>query len=415
GGSAVLASANSDTEFKSFLVKFDLSAIPTNATIENASLSFYQIDSSSGETVVISAYKVTSSWIESSVSGSNMPTFDTGVGYGALSVDTNPGQKTFSQNFSDLAQSWLESPSSNFGLYFEATNSVDYNHEFGSRESSNKPSFSLTYSIPDDDNPTISNIEVTDVTKTGAKVSWNTDEEASSFVEYGTGESLGLVAGNEEKNTIHEVELTSLTHATTYYFKVYSEDEAENRGESSVQMFTTLPDGEEEEVVEKDDSDVSDSIAPPLKLKLTTGRDDNDKPFVELTWEHTKETEFDGYRIYRSGEDGVSYSLLTEVGKEKTSYKDETVVEGETYFYVVRTVIGSEESPDSNEEIVTIFGSRIEEELHKLNFWKGFIIVNVIVLPIFGVWYFVFRKKLKGKGGKLSFFKKKKEKEVKKI
>jgi hypothetical protein len=411
GGSAVLASANSDTEFKSFLIKFDLSAIPANATIENASLSLYQIDSATGETVVISAYKVTSSWTELSVSGSNMPTFDTGVGYGALSVNTDPGQKTFSQNFSDLTQNWLENSSSNFGLYFEATNSVDYNHEFGSRDSSNKPSLSLTYSIPDDDDPTISNVEVADVTKTSAKVSWNTNEEASSFVEYGTDDSLGMVAGSEGKNTIHQIELTSLTPATVYHFKVYSEDESENRGESGIQMFTTLPDGEdeEEEVIEKDDTDVSDNIAPPMSLKLTTGRDDNDKPFVELAWEHTKETEFDGYRIYRSGEDGVSYSLLTEIDSEKTTYKDETVTEGETYFYTVRTVVGNEESPDSNEEIVTIFGSIIEEELHKLNFWKGFIIVNFIVLPIVGVWYFVFRKKLKGKGGKLSFFKRKKK------
>jgi hypothetical protein len=395
GSSSDLISENND-DYKSFFIKFDLSAIPSNAIIEEATLSLNQISTGEGS-VVISAYKVTSSWSESNISDDDKPSFDSGVTYGALSVDTSIGQKTFSQDFSDLVQNWVNDVSNNFGLYFEATTSALYLHEFGSRESSSKPTLSIIYTVPDEDSPTISDIQVQNISQSEATITWTTDEGATTYVEYGRTVGYGMLGGSgDEFITNHSVVLLSLDANTLYHFRVISSDASGNKTESQDQTFTTEADGEEE--VEKSD-EVADTITPPSNLKLSSRKEGSDY-YVDVSWEYSAGKNVDEYRVYRSEEDSLSYSLLAKISGEENEYRDTSVEEGKTYFYVVRAVIDSEESADSNEEVITIFGSKIEEELHKLNFWKGLIILNIIILPIFGVWYFVFWRKRKRIGKK---------------
>lgn len=386
-GNAATLECEYDGETKSFLIRFDLGALPSNALVQTATLVLSQTNGS-GDDISINVYKVTSSWSETSVSGTYKPSFESGVTYGVLNVNSSLGQKTFPQNFSDLVQSWLEEASSNFGLYFEASSSGTYTHEFSSREGASRPTLTINYSIPDTEGPTISNIKVTSIASSSAVITWDTSEEASSFVDYGETGDYGKIVGTEELTTTHSLDIDGLEADTTYFFRVRSEDAGGNESQSSTQTFKTLSSEEEE----KSKDSVSDKISPPSDLRLASGKDDENY-YVELSWEHSQDRDIDGYRVYRSKEDKLSYILLTEVDATKTSYKDEDIEVGQTYFYVVRAVKGAEESKDSNEEVITIYGSELEEELHRLNFWKGFIIFNIVVLPIFILLYLRYRKK----------------------
>jgi fibronectin type 3 domain-containing protein len=55
-----------------------------------------------------------------------------------------------------------------------------------------------------------------------------------------------------------------------------------------------------------------------------------------------------GYKVYRGSAAGGPYTLLRSLGAV-TSYTDNTVVSGQTYYYVVTAVGTSAESPYSNQ------------------------------------------------------------------
>lgn len=403
GNSSALSCSNivngDGSEHKSFLIKFDLGVIQSNAIVQSATITLTQIDGE-GESVTMSVYKVTENWNEGTVTGVSIPSFDNEVTYGAIGLDGTVGQRTFSQNFSDIVQGWLQDPTTNFGLYFKSNSTSAYDHKFGSRESVSSPVLSITYSLPDEDVPAITSVTVINITDSSAEISWKTDEEASSFVDLGETSDYGIVVGSSELGVEHSVTLASLSPDTLYHFRVRSEDIEGNEAVSTDNTFTTLS-KEEEVLPPKTDDTISDGIIPPMELKLASGKD-GDKHYVELTWEHSKGENFDAYRIYRSEEDAISYMQIAEVDSDTTDYKDEDVVEGKTYFYVVRTVKEDLESNDSNEEVITIYRNDIEEQLDTFNFWKGLLVFNIIALPIFGVWYLrnKRRKQKKGKGRK---------------
>lgn len=384
-----------------FLVKFDLSTLPSNISIENANITLYQTNAS-GENINVSVYKVTTNWSEASVSGTNSPSTDKSISYAETLIDSVFSNKTFSQNISDLVMTWINNPSSNFGLLFEASNNTGiFTHEFGSKESGTKPYLSISYTETDITSPIISNIKVSDITETGVTINWDTDENAASFVEYGEDNTYGMVLGDNDLKTSHTIKITSLKSNTVYHFRVKSLDEAGNESVSSDDYFEMLEqkNGEQKEDTEKtkkSDKTIEDSIPIPLNLKAVIGKE-NGESYVNLTWEKPKDYETDKYRIYRSEEDRTSYLLLKEVEKDETNYTDDTVEEDKTYFYIARTVKGEKESKDSNEEIVTIYGAEINEATDKVNFWKTLIILNVIIFAVLGCVYLIYRKNLKSK------------------
>lgn len=88
--------------------------------------------------------------------------------------------------------------------------------------------------------PYISSINVLNVTQTGAMVTWTTDENSDSQVEYGLTTSFGSTTVlDSTMTTSHSVNLTNLTAGTTYNFKVKSKDAAGNLSQTS-STFTTL-------------------------------------------------------------------------------------------------------------------------------------------------------------------------------
>jgi len=96
--------------------------------------------------------------------------------------------------------------------------------------------------------PVISEVIVTEITATSAKITWLTNENADSKVWYDKVTPLVVTTSTpmvSSSNLVlnHELLLSDLTSSTTYYFLVSSSDEADNYEISIEKSFNTLPEG----------------------------------------------------------------------------------------------------------------------------------------------------------------------------
>jgi len=116
------------------------------------------------------------------------------------------------------------------GLLSEATYHFRVRSSYQNVEGVSQDLTFTTQSAPDTAPPTISNVQVTNITQTSATISWITDELADNIVEYGISTtSLNLLAGSTASSTQnHQVLLQNLTPGTTYYFQVKSKDTSGN-------------------------------------------------------------------------------------------------------------------------------------------------------------------------------------------
>jgi hypothetical protein len=89
--------------------------------------------------------------------------------------------------------------------------------------------------------PRISEVTVSNITKTGADISWKTQEKSTSQVEYWASPAQYSDL-DEERVITHLVSLTDLNPGTTYTFRVHSRDNSENLGTSEDYTFDTLGD-----------------------------------------------------------------------------------------------------------------------------------------------------------------------------
>lgn len=141
-------------------------------------------------------------------------------------------------------------------------------------------SSSLTFSTLDQTAPLISNVTVSDISKSSAKITWNTNEGAKSTVEYGLTNSYGSTQINETSLlTTHSFTINGLTSASLFHFRVKSKDASTNESVSSDQTFQTLVD------------------LPPANvagLTLSNG----DKSIV-LVWTNPDDNDLIGVRILR--------------------------------------------------------------------------------------------------------------------
>jgi hypothetical protein len=88
--------------------------------------------------------------------------------------------------------------------------------------------------------PGISNINVSLISTTAATISWVTDEEASSVVEYGLqSNKYFLAAGDQALTTSHVVKIEGpvLSPGTIFHYRIRSKDTAGNEGVSADKTF----------------------------------------------------------------------------------------------------------------------------------------------------------------------------------
>jgi hypothetical protein len=96
-----------------------------------------------------------------------------------------------------------------------------------------------TTSNKDDVPPAIYNIAIAEYTGETAAITWETDKDTISQIEFGKTDAYGeLTTATEYFTTGHRIELTGLKPNTTYHFKIKSTDKSGNQSESEDQSFT---------------------------------------------------------------------------------------------------------------------------------------------------------------------------------
>ncbi len=90
--------------------------------------------------------------------------------------------------------------------------------------------------------PDITNVQITNVAEDTVTITWQTDEDADSTINYGLQEDYGIVRIPEASRTEHSVTLNSLEPGRTYFFRVVSSDVDGNQGISA--NYKVVTDGD---------------------------------------------------------------------------------------------------------------------------------------------------------------------------
>ena len=134
-----------------------------------------------------------------------------------------------------------------------------------------------TLATADKTPPTISGVNVSNITELSAIITWTTNEPATSQVEYGKTETYGSTTTEDTNLTInHSVTLTELDDNTTYNFRVMSKDAGGNGATSPTnQTFKTIssiPVGYEEGNRAPDFTPLKDLNGKDVKLSDFKGK-----------------------------------------------------------------------------------------------------------------------------------------------
>lgn len=110
---------------------------------------------------------------------------------------------------------------------------------YGGNESSQFTTAEVIVPV-DETAPVISGISATDITTSSVRIVWNTNEPATSQVEYGLTDAYGSITTlDTATTTAHSVVITGLLSNQVYHFRVRSTDEANNEAVSGDNTFAT--------------------------------------------------------------------------------------------------------------------------------------------------------------------------------
>lgn len=85
----------------------------------------------------------------------------------------------------------------------------------------------------DQEAPQITDVNISEVSETSVTISWTTDEDADSLVNYGLQPDYGIVRIPVADRTSHSITLDDLEPGRVYYFRVVSADDSGNQGISA--------------------------------------------------------------------------------------------------------------------------------------------------------------------------------------
>jgi hypothetical protein len=129
------------------VLQFDLSALPPNVTINNATLQVYLVESYdyAGATRTITAYRISSWWTEFLVTWNDAPTFaeaydSTSVGHGTWGW--------YPLDVTNLARAWLDGTYPNYGIMLRGSENIAY-RAFASDGTNYAPQLVVDYSLPE--------------------------------------------------------------------------------------------------------------------------------------------------------------------------------------------------------------------------------------------------------------------------
>jgi len=207
--------------------------------------------------------------------------------------------------------------------------------------------------------PTISGVTSSDVTATGALITWNTANSADSYVYYATTTSSGalvspLTAGDATLVSVsgglfaHRITLSSLTSSATYYFYVRSTDadanSATDNNSGSFYTFATA-------------LDVSPPVISDIAVPITT------TSAAVITWTTDKNATSQVEYGTSAGETAGAYTYMTVLNSTpatlhvttlaadtlNTNGGTNALTANTTYYYRVRSVSENGVSAESDE------------------------------------------------------------------
>lgn len=153
-------------------------------------------------------------------------------------------QTTFGNDQTAWSLVW-NSPASGYGngtiSFYLATNSVNGDGLNSAADEWNKIAASVT-GPADETAPVITNVTAAAVSTVSATITWRTDDDSDSAVDYGTTAAYGSTATSSEPVPSHSVTLTGLTGSTTYHYRVRSTNLNGLSSESGDFTFTTSSD-----------------------------------------------------------------------------------------------------------------------------------------------------------------------------
>lgn len=323
GTSHTLALSNLTPDTKYYYRVISSDALNNKSTAEN-SLTQYFSTLADTDGPVISDIKTVVGETQAGISWSTSEESNSMVEY---SVDTSYSESTSSATL-DFGHSLTLT-----GLTVNTT----YNYRVISTDSnentSTSPSYTFTTtsdSLGDTTAPSISNISVSSVTGTSAKIYWKTNENADGKVEYGETNSYerGISEGNHDYVTSKEVTLIGLSPEVTYHYRITAVDEAGNTNSSADATFTTTAQSEVELLSDAGTS--SGSNAPVITSSGATITDITGTS-ATLNWTTTKKSTSEVYYKIKNSLDAptntgttsyVTNHIVTLVGlSPATSYE----------------------------------------------------------------------------------------------
>lgn len=228
------------------LLKFDLSQIPSSSNINSAKVRLYQNASTGASSINLELFRLSGGWSEGSTSWSNQ-SFHTNESYSSVLSNTSSGYKEW--DVTNLVKKWKDGTYSNDGVIIMPTNfnGAGFSRGFATKEfGSNKPELVVDYTpiivLIDGDNthPEIYEVKSSDITQNSVKISWKTNENADTWVDYGTSSNYGFTYGFVNALMDHSLDIGGLASNSTYHFRVHSKDPAGNQTSSSDFNFKTL-------------------------------------------------------------------------------------------------------------------------------------------------------------------------------
>lgn len=216
---------------------------------------------------------------------------------------------------------------------------------------------SSTYNLPaetfvdlattqlDETAPTISNVASGTLTSTGAIITWTTNEDSSSQINYGLTTSYGSTTTESDTSTrvsSHTVELTGLTACTTYHYRVLSSDALGNEGVGTDNTFITAGCSSSSSSSSSSNSSSSSSSAPscdktaPSSAPLLWGASAKSANSILLQFGSASGS-VDNYALEFGTEHGKYLWGATAIGNESTrEYLVKSLSPNTTYYFRVR-------------------------------------------------------------------------------
>ena len=146
--------------------------------------------------------------------------------------------------------------------------------------------------------PKISDVKVADISLNKATVTWTTNESATSVVEYGPTDKLGLTASSTKLVKSHKIVLSSnlLFPGSGYFYRVSSKDKSGNEQKSDIAEFKTKGYKIQITVIDQDGNSIPEAkvqLVPGSGKKITTK--DGIVVFEDVTLgEHSVHVEYGG-------------------------------------------------------------------------------------------------------------------------